>query len=673
MKLALEIWGRKIGFELRSATSGLANPSQWLIDALDGGSTYAGVSVTEQTALRMSAVWGCVRILSESMASLPLILYRRDGDGKSRATDHPLYSILHDMPNPEMTAYTFRVVMMAGLCLLGNAYAEIERDRLGRVIALWPVPLDQYTVTQVRESGAILYKLRKSADGTEIRMPAERMYHVMGLSTNGYEGLAPIEAYRQAVGIGLAAEEYGARFFGNGANLGGVLEHPGTLKEDAAKRLRESWESRHGGVSKSHKTAILEEGMKYVAIGIPPKDAAFLESRQFQVTDIARIFRVPPHMLQQLDRATWANIEHQSIEFVTHTLGPWMENWEQTISWKLLSAQERQEYFAEFLAEGFLRGDTQSRYQAHAVGRQWGWLSANDIRRMENMDPLPEGGDIYLVPLNMVPSDQAGSRPPAPTDGLGGPSSTRSAERRAQGGGPERRMELAEVYAPIFRDVFLRIFRREKADVLRAARKATMTADALAEWIEEYYREHPEFGARTILPALESYADAVGRTTTEETGQAWEGLPDELRVFLAEYSNTFGIRESISSRMRADAAIREASAANEPAADHLERMFDEWEADRAEDDTQWETVQASNAVCRTVFALAGVTVLRWRANPDACPLCQSMDGRASQITSTFLADGQIVDGDEETTPLTVERDLGHPPLHRGCGCQITAG
>lgn len=674
------------GIEIKRSNSGLANPSQELIDALTGSPTYAGVSVTSDTALRMSAVFACVKVLSESVAYLPLILYKREGEKKkSRATSHPLYTLLHDKPNSEMTSFTFRQTMMLHLCLRGNAYAEIETDRLGRVLSLTPIPQDQYVVTPERKDGVIRYKVKTIQTGIEKYIETEKMLHLMGLSTNGLIGLSPIQQARQSIGLGLAAEEYGARFFGNGANLDGVLQHPGKLTKDAKDYLRTSWEARHAGISKSHRTAVLEEGMTYNRIGIPPEDAQFIETRKFQITDIARIFRVPPHMIGDLDRATWANIEHQSIEFVAHTLGPWLKNWEQTILWKLLKPQEQQQYYAEFLVDALLRGDTQSRYAAYATARQNGWMSANDIREKENEDPV-DGGDVYLVPLNMVPADQAGSRPPVPNDGLGGPSSTRGVdihihngegvqvrERRADSQGPERRRELADVYAPVFRDVFSRIFKRERADVLRQARKANVTADELVVWLEEYYKEHPDFCSRTILPALESYADAVGRTTSTEIDAEWTGLSDEVRKFVNEYSETFGTRESISSRMRTVSTVRTAADEGNDIPTALDEMYTEWDGVRLDDDTQHETNQASNAVVKTIFALAGISIMRWAAGVTACPLCLRMDGKIVSIASTFLAAGDEVQGGEDQTPLIVERDLGHPPLHRGCRCGIEPG
>ena len=325
------------------------------------------MDVSPSTALQVTAVFACVRILAETVAGLPLHVYRRlENGGKARAPDHYLYSLLHYLPNPEMTSFEFREVMMGHVCTWGNAYAEIEFDRAGRVRALWPLRPDRMTVKRVNGRLQYIYKLSKpdSQGRTEITLRDEQVFHVHGLGSDGIVGYSPIHLARQAVGLALAAEEFGARFFGNDARPGVVLEHPGQLGDEAHKRLRESWESRHGGLDKSHRVAILEEGLKVHEIGLPPEDAQFLQTRKFQVSEIARMFRIPPHMIADLERATFSNIEHQSLEFVIHTIRPWLVRWEQEIYRSLLTPQERKTYFAEFLVDGLLRGDIKSRYGA---------------------------------------------------------------------------------------------------------------------------------------------------------------------------------------------------------------------------------------------------------------------------------------------------------------------
>jgi len=364
-----------------------------------------GASVTETTALSVVTVYACVRILSETLASLPLHLYKRLERGKHRAIEHPLYQILHDIPNPEMNSFTFRETLMAHLVTWGNAYAEIEWDNYTKVKALWPLRPDRMQVW--RENDQIIYKYYLPNAAGMVTLPSYRVWHIPGLGFDGLVGYPPITLAREAIGLSLATEEFGARFFGNGAAPGGVLEHPAKLSKEAQENLRKSWNEMHSGLSNQHRLAILEEGMKWSKVGIPPDDAQFLETRKFQRNEIASFFHIPPHMIGDLDRATFSNIEEQALEFVVYTMRPWLVRWEQSINQKLLNPDERADYFAEFLVDGLLRGNIQARYQAYATGRQWGWLSANDIRELENQNPLPgEEGDIYLNPMNMVPALQ---------------------------------------------------------------------------------------------------------------------------------------------------------------------------------------------------------------------------------------------------------------------------
>lgn len=379
-----------------------------------GGTSTAGKRVSQKTAMRMTAVYSCVRILSEAVAGLPLHLYRyTDTGGKEKATDHPLYFLLHDEPNPEMTSFIFRETLMTHLLLWGNAYAQIIRNGKGEVIALYPLMPDKMTVDR-DENGNLYYEYLVSheegnlgKEGT-VRLTPRDVLHIPGLGFDGLVGYSPISLARDAIGMAIACEEYGAKFFSNGAQPSGVLEHPGTLKDPA--RIRESWNATFGGSQNANKVAVLEEGMKYSPISIAPDQAQFLETRKFQIDEIARIFRIPPHMVGDLDKSSFSNIEQQSLEFVTYTLDPWICRWEQSIVRSLLSREEKGTFFVKFNVDGLLRGDYQSRMQGYAIGRQNGWMSANDIRELENLDRIPEaeGGDLYLVNGNMTKLKDAG-------------------------------------------------------------------------------------------------------------------------------------------------------------------------------------------------------------------------------------------------------------------------
>lgn len=372
------------------------------------GPTAAGKTVTEKSAMQLTAVYACVRILAEAIAGLPLHLYRRGKNGsKDKAADHPLYSLLHDEPNPEMTSFVFRETMMTHLLLYGNCYSQIIRDGRGQVTALYPLMPNQMSVDR-DERGQLYYTYLRSNEeaatmsGSTVYLMPEDVLHVPGLGFDGLVGYSPIAMARNSIGMALACEEYGAKFFANGASPSGVLEHPGTIKD--ISRLRESWNSVYGGSKNAGKVAILEEGMHYAPISISPNEAQFLETRKFQVDEIARIFHVPPHMIGDLERSTFSNIEQQSLEFVKYTLNPWVCRWEQALTRALLSPREKREYFIKFNVDGLLRGDYQSRMNGYAIGRQNGWMSANDIRELENLDRIPaeQGGDLYLVNGNMI-------------------------------------------------------------------------------------------------------------------------------------------------------------------------------------------------------------------------------------------------------------------------------
>ena len=379
-----------------------------------GGST-AGKAVNERSAMQMTAVYACVRILSEAIAGLPLHLYEYGYDGsKEKAVEHPLYFLLHDEPNKEMTSFVFRETLMTHLLLWGNAYAQVIRNGKGEVIALYPLMPNRMEVNRT-DKGQLYYQYTTSSDdaptvegSTAVLMP-EDVLHIPGLGFDGLVGYSPIAMAKNAIGLAIATEEYGAKFFANGAAPSGVLEHPGTIKDP--QRVRDAWMSQFSGSRNAGKVAVLEEGMKYTPISISPEQAQFLETRKFQINEIARIFRVPPHMVGDLEKSSFSNIEQQSLEFVKYTLDPWVIRWEQSLQRTLLSLEERKRYYFKFNLEGLLRGDYASRMTGYATARQNGWMSANDIRELENLDRIPAelGGDLYLINGNMLPLGNAGA------------------------------------------------------------------------------------------------------------------------------------------------------------------------------------------------------------------------------------------------------------------------
>lgn len=380
----------------------LRYPGGGLVDFLTGGTaSKSGITVSEDNAMRASAVYACVKVLSETVAMLPLILYRRGADGgKIRAVEHPYYELMHDAPNRLMSSMDFREAGMVNLCLRGNFYARIETNNGGRITSLWPLRADRMAVKV--EDNVLAYEY--TPDGAEKTVyPAAQILHVRGLGGDGLTGLSPIAQARDSIGLAMAAEEHGSRLYANGALISTVFKHPGRLSEAAHKHLLGSVEERYSGVSNAHKSILLEEGMDVSRISMTAEDAQLLEAREFQVVDICRIYRVPPHKIGDLRRATFSNIEHQSIEFVTDTILPWAARWEQRLNRSLLTETERRRgYFFEHLLDGIQRGDIGTRYAAYTKGINAGFLTRNEVRKMENLNPV-DGADNLLEPLNMKP------------------------------------------------------------------------------------------------------------------------------------------------------------------------------------------------------------------------------------------------------------------------------
>jgi len=364
----------------------------------NGTTTDTGVTVTEASALHYPAVWAAVQVIAGDVASLPFFHYQRRGDGgKERYTTSKLYRVLHDEFNPEMSAMTGRETLTAHVLLWGNGYAEIVRNDFGQVVALYPIEPNR--VWPDRQNGRIIYRVQ-TGDGREAIVPAERMLHIVGLGFNGLVGYSVIAMMRESLGVGIAAERLGGQVMSRGAKYSGFFEHPRTLGATAHKNLKESLASDLPGTYR-----ILEEGMVYKPGSMPLRDAEFMDIRKFSITEVARIFGIPPHKLGDLERATFSNIEESNIDYVISTLRRWLVRWEQECNRKLIAPLEKTQQFTEHLVDGLLRGNIQSRYSAYSQGITNGYLSPNDIRSFENLDPI-EGGDTYLVQGAMVPLDR---------------------------------------------------------------------------------------------------------------------------------------------------------------------------------------------------------------------------------------------------------------------------
>lgn len=657
--------------ERRSRGYSLADLERQMDAEINGVPSFSGVNVSENTALNSVPVFACVRVISETIASLPWITYRRlTPRGKERDISHPLYTLLHDSPNPEMTSFQFREALQGHLLTWGNAYAEIEYDMgSGRIAALWPLRPDRMKVKRI--SKGILEYHYSLGSGQTVILKSYQVLHIPGMGFDGVMGYSPITMARQAIGLTMATEEFGARFFGNGALPGIYLKHPNTLSDQARENIAKSWNKQHQGLSKSHRLGILEEGMDVVKVGIPPEDAQFLETRKYQKTEIASLFHVPPHMIGDLERATFSNIEQQSLEFVIYTIRPWLVRWEQAgqVKFQLQGTSN----FTEFLVDGLLRGDIKSRYEAYAISRNWGWTSANDIRELENQNPIEEGGDIYLVPMNMVPADQVASLP-ALNPGNSNSFVNISQEIRAASNGPVMRYKVALSYRRIFQEAAGKLVQREASNIRAAARKYLGSNDLAGwnDWLSLFYRDFGEYIERQITPPIHSLAETITPMALAEVNSP--DIQVDTTKFLNDYISTFVTRYSQSGEGQLKAVARDNIGDGELGSlSAVEVRLDEWESRRPEKVARNETTRVANAVAYLAFGGAGITRLRWWNTGDSnCPYCREMNGRTVEINQPFIPKGESlnVEGQPEMKTYQVTK---HPPLHGGCDCTVGPG
>lgn len=456
-------------FESRAAVLGgqpPSSPGEWSIFG-SGNKSHTGVNVTVESSLGVPALYACVQVISQDVAKLPLIAYRRLKRGKERATDWSGYRVLHDSPNPEMTSYEWREFQISHVASWGNAFSEIDWSNAGTVRGLWPLRPDRMRIS--RKNGKLLYHYTVPS-GQEQTLAAWRIHHIRGLGFDGVMGWSPVGMAKQALGLNLAAEEYGARWYAGGGQPRVVAVHPGKLSLPAQGRIQAAIEGSMNGLSNSHRIKVLEEGVQLHTVGVPAEDAQFLEAQDWGAHQVTRLYRMPPHKIGLLKNATFSNIEHQAIEYVTDTLQPWLVRHEQALQRDMLTETEQQSLFFEYLVEGALRGDIKSRYEAYAVGRNWGWFSANDIRERENLNPI-DGGDVYLTPLNM----SAGQSPV---------------------------QQRSNVLIGLYEDVAGRLQRREMADLRRGVDKYLRKgspADFRA-WVQEFYRDLSPVAVDMVQP-----------------------------------------------------------------------------------------------------------------------------------------------------------------------------
>jgi len=649
----------------------LKNPDSWLVRHFFR-TVHSGVDVTELSSMRATAVFACVRLISGTIASLPLHTYQRLDRGKERAPDHPAHKLLHNRPNPEMSSYIWRQTAVAHMLLWGNSYNEIEY-RNHKPVAIWPIPPWRVKVTRGKR-GFRYYEITDD-NGQTITLPAWKVLQYPNITLDGMTGMSCIRAGAEAIGLSLAAEEFGARFFGEGANMGGVVEHPGKLSPQAHEGLKKDINEKYTGLGRAHRIMLLEEGMKYQRVGIPPNEAQFLETRKFQVAEIGRLFGISQlHKIGDLERATFSNIEHQAIEFVTDTIRPLLINIEQENNYKLFGDSP---YFCEHLIDGLLRGDIKTRYEAYATARQWGWMNADDIRELENMNPLPDGqGQIYLVPLNMIPADQAAlpalKEPEAEDDGDDNGRGYKEATEKRQ---YRDRMALlrartAKSHEKIFLDAAQKVMTREKTHVLKALDKhmGERSISSFNDWLEDFYREFRGFVKQTMKPAILTLAEAIRAISAQEVGIE-EKEADAQRA-IDDYIERQADRHVIRSKATIRQLIRKAEEENLDTKELITERMDSWEQERPKQIASDSAVAVASLIAKTVFIAGGIQYLRWVAiGSESCPYCQELNGRIVGIEQPFVAKDGVLESEDGA--MSIYKPTLEPPLHKGCVCTIS--
>lgn len=490
------------------------------------GTNYSGVKVTPESAMGCTAVLGCVRVIAETFAGLPFGLYRRKGDSRKRDYTNPIHKLISTQPCGWMTSFEWREMQTAFVLLRGNAYAQKVYSRRGELVSLNPLNPVMMKPKLNTETARVEYVYKTQAN-QQVVFDQDEILHIKGYTTDSVTGISVIAMAGTAIGLSLAAEQYGAKVFTNGAMPGGILTHPAKLTDEAHKRIKQSWQDAHSGLENSHKVGIIEEGMSWTKVGMSSEDVQFIDSRKFQVEEIARMFRVPPHMIQDLSRATFSNIEHQALSFVQYTMLPWLRRWEGAINTRLIPEKEQEKLYCEFLVDGLLRGDIQARYTAYQVARQNGWLSSNDIRKLENMEPLEgEQGDLYIVQANMVDLEKLANgeieeeNPDknAPKDDETDPENDKKEpESDENSDKTEQKQRKLGTFAELFRSIMNKNAIKEEKRVTSLLNKG-----ASADEFVSFYKEHGLFLRETLIPQCNAFIAAISdseRDASEEVNE----------------------------------------------------------------------------------------------------------------------------------------------------------
>jgi HK97 family phage portal protein len=631
-----------------------------------GFPSSTGVRVNEQTALQYLTLYACVSLISGDLARLPLNLYRRRGDGgKDQVTDHDLYDLLHNAPNPETTSFNWREAAQGHLLLWGNTFSFIERQKGGKISGLWLKP-DPGDMELVRVGGELKYKY--THDGREVIRSRDQIFHIPGYGFNGLWGRSMVAMAREAIGMGISMEQFGSKYFSEGTHPSGVLEMERVLGENRDEFLK-AIQKGYAGLGKSHKIMVLENGMTYKPLTVPLEDAQFLESRQFQKTEICGMYHVPPHKIAiHGQNSNYNNLEQENASYVDSCLMHWIVRWESAISQQLLTPAERKAgLFFEFQVQGLLRGDSAARAEYYNKLFQVGAMSPNKILALENENPV-EGGDQHFVMLNMIPLDKARQ---APHLTLEDDSEPDPGEMKSYFGDLDveyrkvrekrsivARDRIASQFKPLIFEAARAIVNRETMAIKKFLNKRAM--DDFEQFLDEFYAEFPEFIHQKMSPVLRSFMYAI----IDQANLEFDLTEKEFDAEVNEYIDTFSARHIDSSHGQMLALIDQ-----DP--ELLETRADEWADRRPDKITANELVRAASAAY--AFAVfAGGLRLVWQIRGDyTCPYCKTLNGRKIRSDQHFVGSGDEIDLKDGSTPMKSYGIKRHPPLHQKCDCYVT--
>jgi len=644
------------------------------LDAQGGEQSVAGTHVDRITAMNLSAVFNAVTLITGMMASLPLHLYERVSDTKrKRLTNHPVARLLA-RPNEEMLGYVWRETAQGHLLMQGNHYAQKIPDTTGRIVKLWP--WNPGMVRTERQAGRLRYIFRKS-DGTEMVLSSEQVLHIPGLGFDGRQGYSVLQLARDSFGLGIALQEFGGRFFGDGTHLGGFLKHPGELSDKAHEALETEMQEKYQGLKKSHQWILLEEGTDAQPLGIAPEDAQFLGSRLFEVQEVARWFNIPPSKLKDHTGAIKSNIEQDQLAYVGDTILPWAVRMEMHLTDALLMPEEKESLYIEYNMEGALRADTESRNKAYEIMRRNGALNANEWRAKENMNPIAgPAGQVYVLPVNYANAEMIAQSPTEPpsSDAVDEERSfrliTSHGDRAARSQAERRR--LANQYQGLFERSVNKILEREGKALLRMAQESfgTRNADRFIAEVQDWYEAQEPWIHAQYSGVYTSYGDDLYPVAAAEVG-AEDETPESYRTTVEAFVTTATIRHIVSSRGQIiKVAIDAEWVTDREREEAIEARVRRWEKSRAGKIARREAVDGESGLAQSVYDDNGFNT-RWVTVGENCPFCDAMDGRIISSGQNYFGSGQTLEV-SDGKQLSFSHEVRHPTLHGGCDCTVVA-